>query len=296
MAIVNRGASRAALVSIATASTLIALKALTAVLTGSLAVVGSLIDSVMDVVSSSANFLALRQSEVPADADHRWGHGKAESLAAVAQALLVAASGGVLIWQAAVRLAHPKPLADLGVGVAVMTFSAVASAILTSYLRRAARRYDSVALAGDALHYASDAATNTAALVALLAFELLGVLWVDAVVSFVIACVLMRSAWLIGRVGVDQLMDRELPETERARIEAAARAASTHVIDVRELKTRHAGRHVVFELTVVLPADLSLREAHDIQSAIEDRLAAEWSGAMIAIHAEPPDAHGKSGG
>ncbi len=273
-----------------TASALAILKVLTAVHTGSLAIVASLVDSVMDIAASSSNYLAIRHAETPPDADHRWGHGKAESLSGLAQTVLVLASAAALAWQSIERFIEPRPMHHAWVGVAVMLISMVASALLTLYLRRAGKRLGSVALTADSVHYLSDVLSNLAAVVALLLWEIFAVAWVDPVVSLAIGVLLASSARQIGREAVAQLMDKELNEGVRANVIHAATAASPHVLGVHELRTRRSGKTVVIDLHLEVKASLSFIEAHRVTSMAQAAIEETLGDAIVTIHADP--AHG----
>lgn len=281
------GRSRAALYPLFVVASLIVIKGITAALTGSLAIVASLVDSVLDFVASTGNYLAIRQADRPPDDDHRWGHGKAESLAGLGQAAVVVASAAILLWQSMLRILHPAPISNVGLGVAVMAVSLVASAGLTWHLQRSGRRYGSLALSADSLHYLSDVLTNSATILALVSFKYLGWAWADAVVSFIIAAILVKSAVDIGRQAVDQLMDRELPKSVHRRIETLACSASPHVFGMHELRTRQSGRTTVLELHLEIRADLSFEQAHEVTVQVQNAIEGELGDCIATIHADP---------
>ncbi|MBI3179331.1 MAG: cation transporter [Deltaproteobacteria bacterium] len=276
-----------------TAAALAILKVVTAVYTGSLAIVASLVDSVMDVVASSTNFLAIRHSETPPDADHRWGHGKAESLSGLAQTVLVLASAAALVWQSIQRFIEPRPMRHAWLGIWVMLISMAASAVLTWYLRRTGKRLGSVALAADSVHYLSDVLSNLAAIAALVLWEMFQVAWVDPVVSLAIGVLLALSARKIGREAVAQLMDKELDDDIRARVIGVATAASPHVLGVHELRTRRSGKTVVVDLHLEVRASLSFVEAHRVTSVVQAAIEEVLGDAIVTIHPDPALAPGK---
>ncbi len=282
-----RARSRAALVAVGVAATLVVLKTVTAFFTGSLAVVTSLVDSSMDCMTSAMNFVALRSAEVPPDHDHRWGHGKAESLASLGQALLLGGSAGVVVWQAVERLLLPAPIAHTGMGVAVMALSMLVSLALGWFLRRASRQHGSMALEADAAHYASDGITNSAAVIALLGYRFFSWTWVDPVISFAAATVLALQAARIGKRALDELMDRELQDDTRKRIRESVKKSAPQVYGLHALKTRRSGRTLVIEFHLELPAHMSFADAHLVTAQIEETLRGDFPDCMVTIHPEP---------
>lgn len=283
----DRRRSRAASVSVVGAGALALLKLAAASVTGSLAIWASFVDSVLDMFASGSNLLAIRHAEVPPDDDHRWGHGKAESLSGLAQTLLVLGSAGALAYKSVERLIEPAPMAYVGWGVAVMAVSAMASVGITAYLRQAGKRYGSVALEGDAVHYLADVLTNVATIAGLLAWHFFALTWVDPVVSLAMALVLVHSAKSIGLSALDQLMDRELPEEDRHRIIKAAMGVSPHVLGIHELRSRRSGSWVDVNVHVDIRADLSFVEAHTVSAQVEEAIRTLFHQGIVTVHADP---------
>ncbi len=281
----NRLLRLATYASVATATLLILVKLAAWLITGSVSVLASLVDSLMDVGASLINLVAVHWSLQPADAEHRFGHGKAEALAGLGQAAFIAGSALFLALQAVDRLVHPQPLAELGVGVAVMVFAMAATLALLTFQRHVIRRTSSTAIRADALHYATDLATNAAILVALV-LAVLGWPGLDPLFALGIAVYIFYSAFHIGREAVDLLMDRELTPDERRKIRAVAHGVPG-VMGVHGLRTRRSGQIPVMQLHVELADDLPLRQAHAISDQVEDTLRAEFPGADITIHQDP---------
>ena len=195
--------------SVGTAVLLILVKLGAWLVTGSVSVMASLIDSLMDAFASLINLLAVRYSLQPADADHGFGHGKAEALAGLGQAAFIAGSAAFLSLHAVDRLLHPQPLTHIGAGVAVMVFAIAATGALLSLQHQVIRRTQSTAIRADALHYATDLATNAATLIAL-ALAAFGWAGLDPLFALGIAAFILYSAYRIARDAIDLLMDREL--------------------------------------------------------------------------------------
>ena len=272
----DRSRSKAALVSVSTAIVLIALKSVAVFFTGSLAVLSSLVDSLLDLGASATNFFAIRQAEVPPDKEHRWGHGKAEALSSLAQATFITFSALALGWQSILRLRNPSPIEDTMLGIGVMAFSILASGLLAAFLRRAAKKYNSLALRADSVHYLSDVLTNAAVIFALLAWRFFEVAIVDPLVSLLIVAFLLYTVRELAHEAIDQLMDRELPDDERDNISKIIREASPRVENFHELRTRRSGHMVLIDVHVELPPTITFIEAHEataaVQHALEDAL------------------------
>lgn len=271
--------------SVATASLLLAVKIGAWLLTGSVSLLASLVDSMMDVLASALNLVAVRWSLAPPDEEHRFGHGKAESLAGLGQAAFIAGSALFLVFQAADRFFSPRSLQHLEVGLGVMAFSMLATTLLIALQRFVISRTGSVAIRADSLHYVSDLLTNAGVLVALV-LAMGGWLWADPLIGLVVAGYIFWSALQIGHGAVHMLMDRELPAEEQERILAAA-TAHPEVAGVHDLRTRQAGPVRFIQLHLELPADMSLSRAHVISERVTAELRATFPGADIIIHQDP---------
>lgn len=268
------------------AVSLVVLKLAAALVSDSLAILSSLIDSMADIFGSGITFLAVRISQQPPDRSHRFGHGKVESLSALGQACIVSASAVFILIDGIGRLGAPPPL-DIGVfPIAVMGFAILATAALVTFQSHVVRRTDSQAIAADRLHFTADLATNAAVLLSLAAAVILDVRWLDPVVALLIALYLLYHAFRIGRRAIDVLMDRELPQHERARIEAIVRA-HPEVHDLHDLRTRRAAGTIFIELHAELDGGMTLRQAHHITDAIERELGQAFDNAEVIIHQEP---------
>jgi len=271
--------------SVATAGILIVGKLAAWLLTGSVSVLASLVDSLMDAGASLVNLFAVRFSLMPADDEHRFGHGKAEALAGLGQATFIAGSAVFLILSAIDRLLHPLPLMQIGVGVAVMLFAIGATIVLLSIQHHVIKQTQSTAIRADALHYATDLATNTATLTALILAHF-GFPGLDPLFALGIAAYILYSAFHIARDATRLLMDRELPEEEREHISAIA-SGTPGVIGVHGLRSRQSGQIKVIQLHLELADELPLIEAHRISTAAEERLRREFPFADIIIHQDP---------
>jgi ferrous-iron efflux pump FieF len=278
--------------SLATALILIAAKLGGWWLTDSVSLLASLLDSSADLVASLLTFLAVRWSLVPPDHDHRFGHGKAEALAALAQSMFILGSAVMLSLQGLDRLIHPQPLKQSEIGLVVMGFSIALTLALVTFQYSVARRTGSTAIRADALHYVTDLLSGVAVIAALLLSQW-GFLRADAIIGLLIAAYVARSAIQIARDALDQLMDRELP----AAIGEQVRALALGVPGVRgiaSLRTRQSGSIYFFEVYVVLDDAITLRAAHDVGDEVRAAIQGAFPGADIVIHEEPASVLGPS--
>lgn len=273
--------------SVATATLLILAKLFAWLATGSVSIMATLVDSLMDVGASLVNLFAVRYSLMPADEDHRFGHGKAEALAGLGQAAFIVGSAVFLLLQAGDRLVNPQPLSSVGTGMAVMLFAMVATLILLAWQRHVVQRTGSTAIRADALHYATDLATNGATLLALF-LTAKGLPGMDALFALGIACYILYSAGHIAMDAVQLLMDKELPQEERDAIRTQA-LATPGVRGVHGLRTWQTGQRKVVQMHLELDGDLTLRQAHRIAVEVELRLRKEDPRLDVIIHEDPAD-------
>jgi ferrous-iron efflux pump FieF len=283
----------ASTVSLLTALVLTVVKFVTWLATGSASLFASMADSALDVVSSGANFAALRIALRPADTHHRFGHGKAESLAGLGQAIFIGASAAGTGAYAVSRLIEPQEIELAGVGLAVMVFSIVLTGALIRYQRRVIRRTGSLVIQADSLHYLSDWLANIGVIVAILLAQF-GFLRADGGIALGISLMIAWSAWSVARDAADVLMDRELPASERERILELARDEAG-VTGVHGLRTRRSGVRRIIQLHLELPGRTALEEAHAAGDRLRDRLTEEFGAVDVTVHLDPagPDNPGE---
>lgn len=271
--------------SVATAAILIAAKLGAYLLTNSVSVLASLVDSLMDAGASLINLLAVHYALAPPDREHRYGHGKAESIAGLAQATFIAGSGLFLILEAVDRLLHPKPLEAVGIGLGVMIFAIVATAILMAIQHYVIKRTRSTAIRADALHYKTDLLTNVAIIAALLLSEI-GWLGIDPIFALVIAAYILYSSWGIGTEAFHDLLDHELPQDKR---ELIIQIIKDHpkVQGMHDLRTRLSGRTEFIQMHLELDDYLPLIEAHAIADEVEEKIKQAMPSADVVIHQDP---------
>ncbi len=279
---------RATVLAVAASGLMIIIKLLAYLMTGSVAVLSSLVDSMVDLFASGINLLAVRVALQPPDREHRFGHGKAEPLAGMVQSAFITGSGLFLLLEVFNRLLQPRSLEYINVGVGVMLVSILITVILVYYQRRVISSTGSVAISADSLHYSSDILVNLGVILAMLLDWLLDWSWADPVIALIIAGYIFYFAWTIARQSLDQLMDRELSDEDRERIKSLV-LSHTRVHDLHELRTRSSGLNQFIQLHLVLEPNMSLQEAHDIAAHVQRQLQAAFPQADIIIHQDPRD-------
>ena len=279
-------ASRAALASVSLAVILLVAKAWAAIATDSTAMLGSLADTALDLVASLATLAGVYIAAQPADREHRFGHGKAEALMALGQVALIAVSAMWIAWRAADKLINGGATAEMEFGIGVSLFAIAATVLLLWYQRRVIARTGSVAIQTDNVHYQSDLLLNSAVIAALVLDQGAGLRGADALFGIGIAVWLMYGGWRASTFAINQLMDREWPEEERARFLAAA-AEYPELAGLHDLRTRTSGTYQFAQFHVWVPADWTVREAHDRMDRVEEELQRRFPGTEILIHLDP---------
>src|SRR4051794_15286598 len=277
---------RATYASLAAAAMLIAAKFVAWTGTGSVALLSSLVDSMVDAAASLVIFVAVRQAAIPPDREHRFGHGKAEPLAALGQAAFLFGSALFLIAEAVRRLIFPEPVENTGIGVAVMLFSLVVTVVLVVYQRHVVKRTGSLAIGADAVHYSSDILMNVSVIATLLTEAALNVPVIDPLFGGAVGLYIIYGAARIARLALTQLMDRELPDAERARVRKIAES-HPEITAVHDIRTRGAGPTTFIQLHIEMDGAMSLLHAHEISDSVEMQLRAAFPHAEIIIHADP---------
>jgi ferrous-iron efflux pump FieF len=272
--------------SVAVAGFLILIKLAAWLYTDSISLLSTLIDSLLDVVASLINLFAVRHALVPADREHRFGHGKAEPLAALGQTAFITGSALFLVFAAGHRLFDPRPVLHSDIGIAVMVVAIVVTFALTRYQAHVVRKTGSVAIKADSLHYVGDMLVNAAVIVALLLASEFGWAVVDPLFGLAIAGYIMFNAWQIAHGSLDMLMDRELPEAERARIREIA-LANPNVRNLHDLRTRSSGRRTFIQVHIEMDGNLTLYRAHAVADEVEVALREAFPGAEVMIHQDP---------
>jgi len=268
------------------ASLLLVLKGYAAWATGSVAMLGSLADTALDLVTSLITLYGVRLAAMPADREHRFGHGKAEALAALFQVGIITFSALGIGWRAVDRLMSGETTAHAEYGIAASIVAIAATLLLVLYQRRVIAATGSVAIKTDYIHYSSDMALNGSVIVALLLDQYLHIRAADPVLGLGIALWLIWSAWQASAHAIDQLMDKEWPEEKRRRfIEVAAR--HPELKGIHDLRTRSSGMHDFVQFHVWVDPNMTVAEVHAVMDEVEHKLEAEFPGCEVLIHPDP---------
>ena len=277
---------RVTLMSLATATVLVTIKAAVWVVSGSVALLASMADSGLDLLASLATFFAVRYAAAPPDAEHRYGHGKAEAFASLIQAGLVFASAALIGQQAIRHILTPRPIEQTGWALAVMTLSTVLTAALIGAQTMLLKRTASVAVSADRTHYLADLASNFIALAGIGAVAAFGWKSLDAIAGLAVAILLLWGAVAVFRESSNQLMDHELPDDAREKI-VALMTEDPRINNVHQLRTRASGPIVHIQMHADLDPDLSLVAAHQAVVAAEKRVLSAFPAAEIIVHPDP---------
>jgi ferrous-iron efflux pump FieF len=278
--------TRAAMASVSMALFLLGLKIWAASETGSVAMLGSLADTALDIVASLVTLYSVQLAAQPADHEHRFGHGKAEALAALFQTGIIVASAIAIGWRGIsrfgsdVRPEHP----ELGIGVSVIAI--LATLVLITYQRSVVRRTGSVAIHADHVHYSSDLMLNASVIAALVFDSMLGVRGADPLFGVAIAAWLIWHAREVASAAIDQLMDKEWPQEKRERFLEVAHA-HPQLKGIHDMRTRTSGTHDFVQFHVWVDPSMTVLEAHRVMDEVEAKLMAAFPGTEVLIHPDP---------
>ena len=272
-------------VAVAAAFLLIIVKLVAWIMTGSSSVLAALTDSLMDMTTSIINLLAIKIALQPADNEHRFGHGKAESLAGLAQAAFISGSAMFLVFNSISALVNEQQIVASKVGIAVMIFSVFVTLALVLFQSYVVKKTGSLAIKADSLHYRTDIALNGAVLLALV-LSGLGWYWADGVFAIMVSLYILHGAWEIAKQSIDALMDKQLPKAEEELIVKIAYHIEG-VLGVHDLRTRQSGNTKFIQLHLELKDSLSLYDAHYKADKLEAELALAFPQVDILIHLDP---------
>lgn len=289
MAVSEKSASlmrTAGLASVGVAAVLIAIKLYAYITTNSVSLLSSLFDSALDLGASVVNLIAIRTAVTPADAEHRFGHGKAEPLAGLIQVAFILGSSLLLLFAVVQHFIERQQVEHEGTGIVVMVISIGLTLMLILFQRHVVKQTESMAVEADSAHYFSDFLANAAVILSLVLTSLLGWWWIDPLFGLLVALFIAYTAFSIGRAALDMLMDREMNDSDRDRIKLIVRA-HPEVIDLHELRTRVAGQDRFIQFHLDLTPEISLKDAHRISDAVEAKLMEAFPGAEVIIHQDP---------
>ena len=283
-------ASRAAALSFTANFTLMILKIVVGITTGSVAVLSDGIDSAQDSVASIFAFISIRLASTPADEDHPYGHGKAEAIAAAAQALLIAGGGGFIVYQAVQRLIDRDVNIDTTPGLIALGVTAVVNLAVVWYVSRAARNTGSVALKADARHLWTNVVQAAGVLLALTLVAATGHTLFDPIMALVLAVYILWAASQVFSTALAEIMDMRLPPDEERLVTACIDEHREHgVRGYHHVRTRKAGRQRYIDFHLLVDPQETVEQAHAVCDALEGAIQQALPGAVVIIHLEPDD-------
>ncbi len=288
----NGTKSSAAALSVGSNTSLIALKLVAGIATGSVAVLTEAAHSATDLIASLVAYMSVRKSDEPADAEHLYGHDKLENLAAAIEGILVLFGAALITYESTARLLHPVHVRRLGIGIAVIGVSAVVNLVVSRVIGHRAKLSGSPALEGDAAHLSADAATSVAVLIGLVLVQLTGATWIDPTVALLVAAAIVLAGLRILSRSSRALIDEALPTAELEQIRATViefGAPRGGVVGFHRLRARRAGSRRHVDMHIQLAGGTTLEEAHATAHELQHAISAKLGGADILIHVEPAD-------
>ncbi len=279
---------KASIASISVACFLIVLKLVAFLLTNSIALLATLVDSLLDAAASIINLVAIRHSLTPADHEHRFGHGKAEAIAGLGQAAFISGSAFFLTFEAGGRLLNPQAVTHSSIGIIVMVISICLTFGLVKYQHYVVKKTNSLAIGADSLHYLSDLLVNLFVILALVLNTNFGWVQADPVLGLGVSCFVLYNAWRIVKQSIDHLMDHEVSDEDRERIISIV-SNHSEIINMHDLRTRLSGQTLFIQLHLELSGTLSLKKAHQISEEVETQIKAVFPNSEILIHEDPDD-------
>lgn len=269
--------------SVLGASSIVLVKFYAFAVTDSLTILSSLVDSVLDVLASTVNLLALRYALSPADDDHRFGHSKAEDIASLVQATLITGAGIFIVTESIHRFLHPMQIEHERIGIAVMTYSLLMTLAIVMFQKHVVRKTNSNIIHAESYHYLTDVLANITIIISLFVIMKFGITWLDPLLAVVVSIYIFLGAWKIGRGAFNNLMDKELSDAERKKIEKIV-LGNKNVKGMHDLRTRAAGSRRFIQFHIELDGDMPLTKAHKINDKIEEEILKKFPGADILIH------------
>ncbi|MBU2978226.1 cation diffusion facilitator family transporter [Alteromonas sp. C1M14] len=255
-------------------------------ITGSTAILGSLADSCIDLLASVAAALAARFAAIKPDANHKYGHNKAEALFALTQVVLISVSAALVIWESTGRLFSPQPVHAPHIAMGTLVFALIATLTLVTFQTYALKKTDSLIVKSDRAHYLGDVMALAGALAAIFIGETYGIPRLDAIAGLIMGIFLAYAAWQVGKCAIPELMDEELPQQDKLKIVAILKQ-NKDILGYHALRTRRAGSKRFIQLDIQLSASLSFRQAHKITDDVELALEAAFADTDVIVHADP---------
>lgn len=274
--------------SVGVAFFLLIIKYVAWVMTDSVSIQASLVDSLVDTLASLVNFFAIRHALIPADKEHRFGHGKIEAIAAQAQSLFIAGTAMWLIFEAIHRFVHPEPVHETPLGLSIITLTIIITLALVAFQKYVIAQTNSTVIKADHLHFKGDLFLNLSVIASLLLSSQMGWVFVDPLCGLLIGGYIMYTSWKIAKEAFHILIDRELPDEDRKKIRDIV-MAHKDVLGLHDLKTRTSGPSRFMQLHLEMEGEMSLLKAHDIAHEVSKSLEEAFPQTEVIIHQDPWD-------
>lgn len=280
--------TRAAAISILSNTTLTGLKVAVGLMMNSVSVLAEAVHSGIDLVAALIAYFSVRESGKPADDRHRYGHGKIENLSGMIEALLIFGAAGYIIVEAVRKITSGHlEIEDLGLGTAVMAFSAIANYFVSEYLYKVAGKADSMALEADALHLRTDVYTSAGVLIGLIAIKLTGIKVLDPIAAIAVALLIVKASYDLTRNALQNILDVKLPDHEENLIKAVLQENSSSIVEFHNLRTRKSGHMRYIDFHMVVARTTSLEESHRMSHVVVEQLKERLPNSQVLVHTEP---------
>jgi len=283
----NTRKTRAAFLSIVSNTTLIIMKMIAGILSGSVSIISEAIHSSMDLLASMIAFYSVNVSSKPADKGHPYGHGKIENISGVIEGVLIFLAAFLIMKEAVQKLVSPTGITDYYAAISIMTISAIANLIVSKILSKVAKEEDSVALEADALHLKTDVFTSAGVAIGLLLIKLTGIYFLDPVIAILVACLIVKEAWELCCRAFGPLIDSSISDEEEMKIHTVLQGYDKKVIRYNNLRARRSGQYKLIDFTIVVSENITLKTAHEISEDIEKKIEENIHNTDVLIHIEP---------
>ncbi len=289
MTILNFFKTRLGIISIAVMSnTLLTLtKVVVGIMTGSISILSEAVHSGIDLLASIIAFFAIKKAAQPADETHAYGHGKVENLSALFESALIFIAAGAILFESSQKLLHPSAIEHGGLGIGVMLFSTVINLLVSYYLISSGKKMDSPALEADGHHLRTDVYTSIGVAMGLILYELIHISWIDPLMAMMVAILIIKMAFDLGKEAIGQLTDMALPAEEEALIHETLQLHKHKIFDYHEVRSRKSGSERHVDLHLVLCKDLTIEEGHKLCDHLEEVLEKKLPNTKMMIHMEP---------
>lgn len=287
--------SKIAFLSVLSNTTVVILKIIAGIFTGSIAIISEAIHSLLDLVASFIAFISVRISNKPADADHPYGHGKIENISGTIETLLIFVAGFWIIYECIHKFMHPEPMKIPLLGISVMLFGAVINFIVSRIIQRAATDTKSIAMKSNAFHLLTDVFTSLGVAGSLVLVQLTNWYFLDPLIGIILACFIMKEAFTLLKEAFPPLMDARLSPVEEQSIRHIIDSYKKEYLEYHDFRTRCAGAEIYVDFHLVVPSEMDVETAHDLCNRIEDDIHALCQ-ANVLIHVEPAHERRKNQG